>query len=207
MRLRKIAIFLLACTVISSKAFTQRYNFITYTTEDGLPQSQIYGLLQAEDRQLWMSTLGGISRWDGKTFYNYTISEGLAANYTINFVFDHQQRAWAISNSSLNLIEGNKISTYPLPATVRGGRARLGVTGDNILWCQINGVLYSFRDNKFAQPDRLVYFIRQHGQAARVRPDMKVVFFQEWETPEERLMGTTEILRQLANLAEDRKAA
>jgi transcription-repair coupling factor (superfamily II helicase) len=40
-----------------------------------------------------------------------------------------------------------------------------------------------------------------------VRPDMKVVFFQEWETPEERLLGTTEILRQLANLAEDRKAA
>ena len=34
-----------------------------------------------------------------------------------------------------------------------------------------------------------------------------VVFFQNWETPEERLMGTTEIMRQLANLAEDRKAA
>src|SRR5258707_3777277 len=69
------------------------------------------------------------------------------------------------------------------------------------------GVVITFRDNKFAQPDRLVYFIRQHGQAAKVRPDMKVVFFQQWETPEERLMGTTEVLRQLANLAEDRKAA
>jgi transcription-repair coupling factor (superfamily II helicase) len=69
------------------------------------------------------------------------------------------------------------------------------------------GAVITFRDNKFAQPDRLVYFIRQHGQAARVRPDMKVVFFQEWKTAEERLLGTTEILRQLANLAEDRKAA
>src|SRR5213078_1020322 len=69
------------------------------------------------------------------------------------------------------------------------------------------GAVITFRDNKFAQPERLIYFIRQHGQAARVRPDMKVVFFQEWETPEERLSGTTEILRQLANLAEDRKAA
>jgi transcription-repair coupling factor (superfamily II helicase) len=69
------------------------------------------------------------------------------------------------------------------------------------------GAVISFRDNKFAHPDRLVYFIRQHGQAARVRPDMKVVFFQEWETPEERLKGTTEILRQLASLAESKKAA
>jgi transcription-repair coupling factor (superfamily II helicase) len=69
------------------------------------------------------------------------------------------------------------------------------------------GAVISFRDNRFAQPDRLVLFIRQHGQAARVRPDMKVVFFQDWETPEERLAGTAEILRQLAHLAEDRKAA
>jgi transcription-repair coupling factor (superfamily II helicase) len=69
------------------------------------------------------------------------------------------------------------------------------------------GAVITFRDNSFAQPDRLVAFIRQHGQAARVRPDMKVVFFQDWETPEERLTGTTDILRQLANLAESKKAA
>jgi transcription-repair coupling factor (superfamily II helicase) len=69
------------------------------------------------------------------------------------------------------------------------------------------GAVIAFRDNSFAQPDRLVYFIKQHGQAAKVRPDMKVVFLQEWKTPEERLMGTTEILRQLANLAENKKAA
>jgi transcription-repair coupling factor (superfamily II helicase) len=69
------------------------------------------------------------------------------------------------------------------------------------------GAVISFRDNKFAQPDRLVSFIRQHGQAARVRPDMRVVFFQDWETSEERLKGTGEILRQLAGLAEAKKAA
>jgi transcription-repair coupling factor (superfamily II helicase) len=69
------------------------------------------------------------------------------------------------------------------------------------------GAVISFRENKFAEPDRLVSFIRQHGKAARVRPDMKVVFFQDWETPEERLKGTTDILRQLAQLAEQKKAA
>jgi transcription-repair coupling factor (superfamily II helicase) len=36
---------------------------------------------------------------------------------------------------------------------------------------------------------------------------MKVVFFRDWETPEERLTGTAEVLRQLANLAENKKAA
>src|SRR5215475_4904523 len=69
------------------------------------------------------------------------------------------------------------------------------------------GAVITFRDNKFAHPDRLVAFIRKHGQAAKVRPDMKVVFLQHWQTPEERLTGTTDILRQLANLAESKKAA
>ncbi|MEH2508956.1 transcription-repair coupling factor (superfamily II helicase) [Nitrobacteraceae bacterium AZCC 1564] len=69
------------------------------------------------------------------------------------------------------------------------------------------GAVISFRDDSFAHPDKLVYFIRQHGQAAKVRPDMKVVFLQEWKTPDERIEGTTTILRDLANLAEGRKAA
>jgi len=40
-----------------------------------------------------------------------------------------------------------------------------------------------------------------------VRPDMKVVFFDDWESPEERLKGTTEILRRLASIAGRAKAA
>jgi transcription-repair coupling factor (superfamily II helicase) len=36
---------------------------------------------------------------------------------------------------------------------------------------------------------------------------MQVVFFDNWETPEERLKGTTEILRNLAGIAGRAKAA
>jgi transcription-repair coupling factor (superfamily II helicase) len=68
-------------------------------------------------------------------------------------------------------------------------------------------VVLSFRDNTFANPDALVAFIRDQGAAARVRPDMKVVFFQDWPNPEQRLRGTTLILRRLAGLAEQKKAA
>jgi len=64
-----------------------------------------------------------------------------------------------------------------------------------------------FRDNSFAEPERLVAYIRDQGPAARVRPDMKVIFFDNWETPEERLKGTTAILRDLAGLAAPAKAA
>jgi transcription-repair coupling factor (superfamily II helicase) len=69
------------------------------------------------------------------------------------------------------------------------------------------GAVVSFRDNSFANPDRLVAFIRDQGPAARVRPDMKVVFFDDWEDPEARLRGTADILRSLVGLAQPAKAA
>jgi transcription-repair coupling factor (superfamily II helicase) len=69
------------------------------------------------------------------------------------------------------------------------------------------GAVISFRDNTFANPDRLVGFIRDQDRAARVRPDMKVVFFDEWEQVEQRLRGTAAILRNLVMLAQPAKAA
>jgi transcription-repair coupling factor (superfamily II helicase) len=69
------------------------------------------------------------------------------------------------------------------------------------------GAVLSFREDSFANPEGLVGFIREQGQSARVRPDMKVVFFDDWETPEERLKGAAGILRRLVRIAERAKAA
>jgi transcription-repair coupling factor (superfamily II helicase) len=69
------------------------------------------------------------------------------------------------------------------------------------------GAVISFRDNSFANPERLVAYIREKGSDARVRPDMKVVFFDDWEKPEVRLRGTASILRNLVRIAQPAKAA
>src|SRR5688500_11773248 len=129
---RKAAILLLICATSLSKTFSQRYGFINYGTDQGLLQSQVFNLMQASDGHLWMTTMGGISRFDGKNFYNYTTREGLASAFPLHSVIDNQQRIWAISNAHLNLIAGNKVYTYPLPQAVIGARGRLGVTPDNI---------------------------------------------------------------------------
>jgi transcription-repair coupling factor (superfamily II helicase) len=69
------------------------------------------------------------------------------------------------------------------------------------------GAVLSFRDKAFANPDGLVAFIREQGRDAKVRPDMKVVFFDSWEQPDQRLKGTLAILRRLVGIAERAKAA
>jgi transcription-repair coupling factor (superfamily II helicase) len=40
-----------------------------------------------------------------------------------------------------------------------------------------------------------------------VRPDMKVVFFADWERPDDRLKGAARILSGLVRIAEPAKAA
>ncbi len=75
------------------------------------------------------------------------------------------------------------------------------------------GVVLSFRDNIFANPEGLIAFIREQGSSVRMRADPKdaknqqLVFFDDWEKPDDRLKGTAAILRKLAIIAEQAKAA
>src|SRR6266700_350289 len=102
------ALLLLKC----SAALTQKYNFINYNIDDGLLQSQVNELLQDNDRHIWMSTSGGISRFDGTLFTNYTTREGLCENNIWNMKIDTLQRLWAITSSGLNLVTRNRITVF-----------------------------------------------------------------------------------------------
>lgn len=69
------------------------------------------------------------------------------------------------------------------------------------------GAVLTFRDNTFANPEGLVSFVHDQKPIAKIRPDMKVVFFDDWEQPEQRLAGTAAILRKLVGIADQAKAA
>jgi transcription-repair coupling factor (superfamily II helicase) len=69
------------------------------------------------------------------------------------------------------------------------------------------GAVLQFRDNVFPNPAGLVAFIAKEAPAARVRPDQKLVLFDDWESPEARLQGTAAALRRLVAIAEQAKAA
>jgi transcription-repair coupling factor (superfamily II helicase) len=72
------------------------------------------------------------------------------------------------------------------------------------------GVVLSFRDNIFANPEGLLAYIQAQGAGARIRNEktgQKLVFLDEWDKPDVRLKGTTGILRKLAGIAEQAKAA
>ncbi|MGO4174685.1 transcription-repair coupling factor [Bosea sp. TAF32] len=69
------------------------------------------------------------------------------------------------------------------------------------------GIIVAFRNNEFANPEGLVGFVAKQGTLAKVRPDMRVVFIDDFETVEQRLKATRRLLTDLARIAERKKAA
>ncbi|WEK17655.1 MAG: two-component regulator propeller domain-containing protein [Candidatus Pedobacter colombiensis] len=51
-----------------------------YTMKNGLPSNVILGILEDDHRNLWISTDNGLTKFDRKTFKNYTVEDGLPGN-------------------------------------------------------------------------------------------------------------------------------
>ncbi|TDW96856.1 two component regulator with propeller domain [Dinghuibacter silviterrae] len=57
-------------------------HWTTYTQRDGLPNNNVIGILEDDQKKLWFSTDNGLARFDPVkgVFKNYTRADGLAAN-------------------------------------------------------------------------------------------------------------------------------
>jgi hypothetical protein len=81
------------CIAIYSSACAQQPVFTNqqlFTVDDGLPQSFVSGISQDKDGFLWLCTLDGLARYDGRKFrvfkYNAGDTTGLRANAIYNLV-------------------------------------------------------------------------------------------------------------------------
>jgi transcription-repair coupling factor (superfamily II helicase) len=63
------------------------------------------------------------------------------------------------------------------------------------------GVVLSFRNNTFPNPEGLVGFISRQSGNAKLRPDHKLVFVRTWEDARHRLEGVQRIVASLADIA------
>lgn len=84
----------------------QKYNFVNWTVEDGLIQSQALVIGQDQYRHLWIGTEGGLSRFDGKKFTGFTVREGLIANHINSVLCDNKGNLWAATNYGISLFNG-----------------------------------------------------------------------------------------------------
>lgn len=87
--------------------------FRHFTTEDGLPSSQIYQALQDVDGFMWFATDRGVVKYNGYEFKTFTTKDGLTDNVVLNLFQDFKKRIWMISISgSIFIYENNTIKPF-----------------------------------------------------------------------------------------------
>ena len=89
-------------------AKTQIHNFINYNVGEGLEQSDILSVGQAENGYLlYGSNEGGVGYYDGYNFKSIKEKNGLSNNVVFSIVIDKQNNVWASTNSGVNTLSPN----------------------------------------------------------------------------------------------------
>jgi len=69
------------------------------------------------------------------------------------------------------------------------------------------GVVIAFRNNDFPAPGKLISWIAEQGQHAKIRPDQSIFLSRDWQGSEKRLKGSAVILTKLVGFIEEEQKA
>ncbi|MEY4604634.1 MAG: hypothetical protein RIT43_1926 [Bacteroidota bacterium] len=100
--------FTVALLFIGGFLYSQRFAFVNFNTAQGLPQSQVTSIVQDDLGALWVGTLGGIGRFNGKEFTSYTTENGLLNN-RISCLSVQGEKVWAGHEGGVSLMQGKKV--------------------------------------------------------------------------------------------------
>jgi len=69
------------------------------------------------------------------------------------------------------------------------------------------GAVIAFRNKSFANPEGLIAFIGEEGKRVKLQPDHRLIYYANWQTPEARLQGASDLLKRLVKIAQAVKQA
>jgi len=112
--MKKLAkIFLFFSLILHESSYSQQYRFLTYSLEEGLPQSEVSDLLEDSRGLLWIATNGGgVARFNGKQFKVINQYDGLVHNRVKKIFEDSKKNLWFITERGITLYDGNEFHKY-----------------------------------------------------------------------------------------------
>jgi ligand-binding sensor domain-containing protein/signal transduction histidine kinase len=84
-----------------------------FTVADGLRNNGMQGFFEDSERNLWMGTTSGLSRWDGSHFTNYYLEQGLSYGWIRAFAQDHNGDMLVGTDRGINRFHDGKIVPDP----------------------------------------------------------------------------------------------
>jgi signal transduction histidine kinase/ligand-binding sensor domain-containing protein len=108
------ALFSICYILFCTSLFAQSYRIQSYNIEQGLPQTQVNALCEDQFGHIWAATLGGLARFDGLNFLNFTEQQGAPTNSFYNVIADKKGKIWLSSEMGLVRYDGKQFKTITL---------------------------------------------------------------------------------------------
>lgn len=93
-KIKLLLSLLFAWLLLSNNLFAQTTSFIYYGVEQGLSQSQVQCITQDNDGNLWIGTLSGLSKYNGREFKVFSRTDSLAEDWVTASCKDHEGNIW-----------------------------------------------------------------------------------------------------------------
>lgn len=103
----------------STFSFSQEIDIQVFGVKNGLPQSQITSIYEDDVGYLWMGTRGGgLARFDGIQFKNYTRADGLGSNLVLSLTKGADNALWIGGGRGVTKFDGLSFTHFPLEARI-----------------------------------------------------------------------------------------
>ncbi len=155
-----ICLFISCLFVVDTKA-QQAYSR-ALTTQDGLIHPQITHLFKDSRGYLWVSTKGGISRFNGRHFENYYFGQIGLSSMIFNVLEDSKSQIWATNNQGIAVFDGRRWESFHCP-TPLGDFMNSALRDDSLLYVDQKGNCWVFGNKTFTQ----LKFVNTTGKQLR----------------------------------------
>ncbi|HMG16170.1 MAG TPA: two-component regulator propeller domain-containing protein [Saprospiraceae bacterium] len=75
----------------------------------------VRAITEDESGKLWFATSGGVFSYDGKSFINYTMADGLRANQVWSILKDRSGKIWFGTESGISIYDGKTFISFSIP--------------------------------------------------------------------------------------------
>lgn len=153
-------LLLLAGTIHAAPELSRNYTCRHFTTRDGLAQMQMMCAFQDSDGFMWFGTKGGVSRWDGTSFKNYTPEDGLPLGQTVNITEWGTRKLLFYTQKMVILDDKDRIFIQNLPGKMifpGSTQKTIAIDNENIF---ILGLLDPYKDGVTDPRYNFIYNIK-----------------------------------------------
>lgn len=142
---------------------TQKYAFLSYSTEEGLPQTQVNAFCQDDDGYLWVGTLGGLAKFNGRDFKTFSPEDGLLNN-RIQTLFYESGILWIGHDGGITRLQNNKMKNIEFTGRDKSRKVSKILRFKNkVIVCSIGGGMFEVVGDQFKSiklPSEDAKFIR-----------------------------------------------